>query len=78
MNHKHTGPTLPQPTRRAFALGAAAAGLTLAARPLRAQDKFPSKPIEVVTHAGVGGGTDITVRMMMVQAPGEFGQEFPW
>jgi tripartite-type tricarboxylate transporter receptor subunit TctC len=34
-----------------------------------AQDKFPSKPIEVVTHAGVGGGTDITARMMMVQAP---------
>ncbi len=29
-----------------------------------------------MTHAGVGGGTDITVRMMMVQAPAEFGQEF--
>jgi putative tricarboxylic transport membrane protein len=40
-----------------------------------AQEKFPSKPIEVVTHAGVGGGTDITARMMMVQAPAEFGQE---
>jgi tripartite-type tricarboxylate transporter receptor subunit TctC len=45
------------------------AGLALA------QDKFPSKPIEVVTHAGVGGGTDITARMMMVQAPAAFGQE---
>lgn len=40
-----------------------------------AQDKFPSRPIEVVTHAGVGGGTDITARMMMVQAPAAFGQE---
>ena len=40
-----------------------------------AQEKFPSKAIEVVTHAGVGGGTDITARMMMVQAPAEFGQE---
>jgi tripartite-type tricarboxylate transporter receptor subunit TctC len=40
-----------------------------------AQEKFPSKTIEVVTHAGVGGGTDITARMMMVQAPAEFGQE---
>lgn len=40
-----------------------------------AQEKFPSKPIEVVTHAGVGGGTDITARMMMVQAPAAFGQE---
>jgi len=41
-----------------------------------AQDKFPSKPIEVVTHAGVGGGTDITARMMMVHAPGVFKNEF--
>jgi putative tricarboxylic transport membrane protein len=40
-----------------------------------AQEKFPSKPIEVVTHAGVGGGTDITARMMMVQAPATCGQE---
>ncbi|MBR0650163.1 tripartite tricarboxylate transporter substrate binding protein [Roseomonas terrae] len=29
-----------------------------------------------MTHAGVGGGTDITARMMMVQAPAVFGQEF--
>lgn len=29
----------------------------------------------MVTHAGVGGGTDITARMMMVQAPAEFRQE---
>jgi putative tricarboxylic transport membrane protein len=48
-----------------------AAGLSGAA----AQEKFPSKTIEVVTHAGVGGGTDITARMAMVQAPAEFGQE---
>jgi tripartite-type tricarboxylate transporter receptor subunit TctC len=41
-----------------------------------AQEKFPSKPIEVVTHAGVGGGTDITARMMMVHAPGVFNTEF--
>jgi tripartite-type tricarboxylate transporter receptor subunit TctC len=50
---------------------AIAAGLSGAA----AQEKFPSKTIEVVTHAGVGGGTDITARMAMVQAPAEFGQE---
>lgn len=41
-----------------------------------AQDKFPSKPIEVVTHSGVGGGTDITARMMMVHAPGVLKTEF--
>lgn len=62
-------------TRRAFTAGTAAA-LGLAASPVRAQDKFPSKTIEVVTHAGVGGGTDITARMMMVHAPGVFKTEF--
>ena len=51
----------------------AAVGLT--ALPAGAQEKFPSKPIEVVTHSGAGGGTDITARMMMVHAPAVFGTE---
>ena len=34
----------------------------------QAADKFPSKTVEVVTHAGAGGGTDITTRMMMLRA----------
>jgi tripartite-type tricarboxylate transporter receptor subunit TctC len=55
-------------------LGASA--LALAPASLRAQETFPSRTIEVVTHAGVGGGTDITARMMMVAAPGVFRQEF--
>ena len=62
-------------TRRAFAAGAAAAA-GLAWTPLGAQESFPSKTIEVVTHAGVGGGTDITARMMMVHAPGALKTEF--
>jgi tripartite-type tricarboxylate transporter receptor subunit TctC len=33
-----------------------------------AEDKFPSKTIEVVTHAGAGGGTDVNSRMMMLRA----------
>jgi putative tricarboxylic transport membrane protein len=49
--------------------------LALATAPAAAQEKFPSKPIEVVTHAGVGGGTDLTARMMMVQAPATLGTE---
>src|SRR5688572_33196530 len=58
-------------------LGFAGGAAALCAMPsLRAQDKFPSRPIEVVTHAGVGGGTDITARMMMVHAPGVFKTEF--
>ena len=57
-------------------IGFAGSSAALSAFPLRAQDKFPSKPIEVVTHSGVGGGTDITARMMMVHAPGVFKTEF--
>src|SRR5688572_33499801 len=60
--------------RRTF-VGGATAAAALGLVPVTAQEKFPSKPIEVVTHAGAGGGTDITARMMMVHAPGIFGTE---
>ncbi|MBO1074569.1 tripartite tricarboxylate transporter substrate binding protein [Roseomonas marmotae] len=51
-------------------------GLLAAPRILRAQGAaFGSRPIEIVTHSGVGGGTDITARMVMVHAPAEFGTE---
>lgn len=33
-----------------------------------AADEYPAKTIEVVTHAGAGGGTDVTTRMMMLRA----------
>lgn len=49
--------------------------LALASDSAGAQEKFPSKPIEVVTHAGIGGGSDIMARMMMVHAPAEIGGE---
>ncbi|MDE0113473.1 MAG: tripartite tricarboxylate transporter substrate binding protein [Albidovulum sp.] len=38
-------------------------------------DEYPSKTIEVVTHAGAGGGTDVTTRMMMLRARRELGQD---
>jgi putative tricarboxylic transport membrane protein len=61
-------------SRRDFIAGAAAtAGVSCL--PSWAQEKFPSKTIEVVTHSGAGGGTDITARMMMVHAPAVFGTE---
>jgi len=64
-------------TNRRRLLGFAGGSAALAALDgVHAQEKFPSKPIEVVTHAGVGGGTDITARMMMVHAPGVFKTEF--
>jgi tripartite-type tricarboxylate transporter receptor subunit TctC len=73
---QHNQPGLHR-RRLLLAAGAgASAGLLGTPRILRAQEAFPSRPIEVVTHAGVGGGTDITARMMMVQAPAEFGTEF--
>ena len=63
-------------SRRSLArLGLGAGALLAAPRLTRAQAAFPERMIEVVTHAGVGGGTDITARMMMVQAAGEFKQE---
>jgi len=70
--------TSPPSTTRRCLLGAGAASFGLLAAPalLRAEEAFPSKIIEVVTHAGVGGGTDITARMMMVQAPAVLGTEF--
>ena len=38
-------------------------------------EDFPSKTIEVVTHAGYGGGTDVTTRMMMLRTRRELGQD---
>jgi putative tricarboxylic transport membrane protein len=54
---------------RAYCLATAAlAGLTLLSSPTLAQDKFPSKTIEVVIHSAYGGGTDTTARMMMIRS----------
>jgi tripartite-type tricarboxylate transporter receptor subunit TctC len=59
--------------RASLALAAAA---ILNLDPAAAQDEnFPSRTISMVTHAGPGGGTDITTRMMMVIARAELGQE---
>lgn len=38
-------------------------------------EEFPAKTINVVTHAGPGGGTDITTRMMMLRARRVFKQD---
>lgn len=49
--------------RRGFMLVAAGALLAFTG-PAGAQDKFPSKPIELVIHSSYGGGTDVTARMV--------------
>ncbi|MEM6713294.1 MAG: tripartite tricarboxylate transporter substrate binding protein [Pseudomonadota bacterium] len=38
-------------------------------------EDFPARTIEVVTHAGNGGGTDVTTRMMMIRARRELGTD---
>ncbi len=53
---------------------AVAAAMALSAG-AAAADEYPSKTIEVVTHAGAGGGTDVTTRMMMLRARRELGQD---
>lgn len=56
-------------TRRACLVGATVALATgLVAGTVQAEDKYPSKPISIITHAGAGGGTDVSVRMMLLQA----------
>lgn len=48
-------------------LMAAGAALAMACGPVLA-DEFPVQPIEVVTHASAGGGTDTTARTMLIRA----------
>lgn len=56
-------------TRRACMIGASAAlAVGLVAGGALAADKFPDKTIDIVTHAGAGGGTDISVRMTILKA----------
>ena len=54
--------------------GAAVVAVAIVAGPAIAED-YPSKTVEVVTHAGAGGGTDVTSRMMMLRARRELGQD---
>lgn len=61
-------------TRRTTLLTSAAMALAIAVPSAMAQDdKFPSKTIEIVTHAKYGGGTDTTARMMMIRTRRELG-----
>jgi len=66
-------------TRRRFlgqaaAVGGLAAGATFPGVAF-GQDAFPNKTLNVVTHAGPGGGTDITTRMMMLRGRRVFKQD---
>ena len=45
-----------------------AAAVTLIMGAIAFAEDFPSQPIEVVTHASAGGGTDTTARTMLIRA----------
>ncbi|MEM6972677.1 MAG: tripartite tricarboxylate transporter substrate binding protein [Pseudomonadota bacterium] len=61
--------------RRHFLAGSTAAAGALALPSIAFAEEFPSQTINVVTHAGPGGGTDITTRMMMLRGRRVFGQD---
>ncbi|MEM7523452.1 MAG: tripartite tricarboxylate transporter substrate binding protein [Pseudomonadota bacterium] len=52
---------------RTLALAVVGTTLAIGSSDAAAQD-FPSQPIEVVTHASAGGGTDTTARMALIRA----------
>ena len=45
-------------------LASLACGLVAAGAPVMAQEKFPSRPIEIIVPTPPGGGTDITARLL--------------
>ena len=49
------------------------AAVLLGAGTAGAQDSFPSKPIDIITHATPGGGTDATARTLLAGARAAFG-----
>src|SRR4030095_16100881 len=56
------------------AVAAAIASMLLAA-PVAGQEKFPSRPIEMIIPTPAGGGTDITMRKLAAIAEPALGQK---
>ncbi len=66
----HDGHRFTRPLAGAVAL----AFSCLLAAPAAAQDKFPSKPMKLVTQFGPGGATDLAARAIAEAMTGELGQ----
>ena len=51
-------------------------GVTIAAWPATAQDKYPSRLVKIIVPYGPGGATDIVARVLADQLKTKFGQSF--
>lgn len=58
---------------KTFSLIAAGAMIAATMATSSIADEYPSQPIEVVTHASAGGGTDTTARTLLIRARRELG-----
>ncbi|WP_110647509.1 Bug family tripartite tricarboxylate transporter substrate binding protein [Salinicola peritrichatus] len=56
---------MPSTKRTLLSCAALIAAIGVIGTPALAQDDFPSGPLEIVTHASAGGGTDTTVRTLI-------------
>ena len=73
MTNKPTKSTL---TRREATLALAAAATGIGAGPVRAQAKYPTKPVRVILPFGAGGVADVTARLVFEALGNKLGQRF--
>jgi tripartite-type tricarboxylate transporter receptor subunit TctC len=73
MKNKPAKPTL---TRREATLGLAAAATAMAAAPVRAQAKYPSRPVRMILPFGAGGVADVCARLVCEALGDKLGQRF--
>jgi len=60
--------------RRSLLAAGAALGASFAARPLFAQEAWPSRPVKILVGAGAGGTTDLTARLVGESLAKQLGQ----
>ena len=73
MNSRHSHKTM---TRRQAALGLALSATGLAAGKVRAQAKYPNRPVRVILPFGAGGVADVTARLVAQELSKKLGQNF--
>jgi tripartite-type tricarboxylate transporter receptor subunit TctC len=63
-------------TRRRAALALAAAAAGIGTSPVRAQAKYPSRPVRVILPFGAGGVADVSARLVFQALGNKLGQNF--